>query len=525
MSTNVTGSLEQAMSPSSPNNAIQGAIGDGKTIYAAIDLGSNSFHMLVAEPEGSSIRKIDSLRMPTRFGAGLDDMKRLKPETVAAGLDALSQYAERLRDVPKENIFMVGTNTLRRAKNRDGFMMEAKRLLGIPIQIIAGREEARLIYGAVAHTFPDASRQRLVLDIGGGSTEMVIGKGFDPLLMESVNMGCVSYSTNFLEGKEGITTATMKQATVAAELELQPLKVTYQEQGWDEVIGCSGTIKAAARMLAELGITDGAITRDGLKQLIKKICTAGSVKALDLDSVSESRMQVVAGGLAVLRAIMKTLNIDIMQASQVALREGLIFEMLGKAEHVDIQRQTLSNLAQRYSIDERQSQRVETTATKLFQHVADPWKLDQNTDLPLLKWACEMHELGMGVAHTQYHKHGAYILENSDLMGFTLAEQKALALLVRFHRRKLDHEAFDGLPEEEKDRLLRLLAVLRLAALLHRGRYDESLDELNVAIDDDQITVLAPQSWLDKHPLTYAELQAEGERLMHIDVRLKAEKS
>jgi len=480
--------------------------------------------MLVAEPEGSSIRKIDSLRMPTRLGAGLDDMKRLKPETVSAGLDALSQYAERLRDVPRENIAMVGTNTLRRAKNRDGFMMEAKRLLGIPIQIIAGREEARLIYGAVAHTFPDASRQRLVLDIGGGSTEMVIGKGFEPLLMESVNMGCVSASTRFLEGDKGITAATMKQATIQAELELQPLKVTYKDMGWDEVIGCSGTIKAAARMLAELGITDGAITRDGLKQLIKKIVAAGSVKALELSCVSESRMQVVAGGLAVLRAIMKTLNIKLMQASQVALREGLIFEMLGQDEHIDIQKQTLANLAQRYSIDKQQAQRVQSTASQLFQYVADPWQLDQKTDLPLLKWACEMHELGMGVAHTQYHKHGAYILENSDLMGFTLAEQKALALLVRFHRRKIDHEAFDGLPEEEKDRLLRLLAVLRLAALLHRARYDESLDELDVDIDDDQITVLTSQSWLDKHPLTCPELEAEGERMMHIDVRLKVRK-
>lgn len=493
-----------------------------KPVYAAIDLGSNSFHMMVAELEGNSIRKVDSLRMPTRLGAGLDDKKRLKPETVKMALDALSQYAERLRDVPRKNIRMVGTNTLRRAKDRDAFMIEARRILGLPIEIISGREEARLIYSAVSHTFPDANRQRLVMDIGGGSTELVIGKGFEAKLMESVNMGCVSYTGSFLSGDEGITALTMKRATVEAELELQPLKVAYTECGWDEVIGCSGTIKAAARMLAELSITDGAITYDGLKRLIKEIIKAGTVAELKLESISESRMQVVAGGLAVLRAIMKTLDIEVMQASQVALREGLIFEMSGKNEHIDIQTQTLANLAQRYSIDERQAKRVEVTAGMLFEHVAKTWNLDTDIDLPLLNWAAKLHELGMGVAHTQYHKHGAYILENSDLLGFTLAEQKALALLVRFHRRKIDNDAFNGLPEEERDRLLKLLGLLRLAALLHRGRNDDSIDDVSIKIKEGQITVIAPQSWLDSHPLTNAELQAEAERLMHVDIKLKA---
>lgn len=493
------------------------------TTYAAIDLGSNSFHMMVATPEGDSIRKVDSLRMPTRLGAGLDENKHLNPETEKKAIEALAQYAERLRDVPRKNIRMVGTNTLRRARNSEKLMQEAKKLLGIPIEIISGREEARLIYTAVSHTFPDNSKQRLVIDIGGGSTEFIIGKGYEPKLMESVNMGCVSYSTRFLDSEIDIKSAAMKQATIEAELELQPLVVAYKTANWDEVIGCSGTIKAAARMLAELGITDGAVTYDGLKKLIKEIISAGSVSAMHLTSISDSRSQVVAGGLAVLRGIMRALEIDVVTASQVALREGLIFDMLGKAEHVDIQSQTVANLASRYLIDQRQAERVENTATKLFSHVSEPWNLDSDTDLPLLTWAARLHEVGMGVAHTQYHKHGAYILENSDLLGFTLAEQKALALLVRYHRRKLEHEAFDGFPEEERDRLLRLLSLLRLAALLHRARYDESHDELNVRINDGQITVVAAQHWLDEHPLTYAELVAEAERLMHVDIRLKAD--
>jgi len=493
--------------------------------YAAIDLGSNSFHMLIAEAEGNSIRKVDSLRMPTRLGAGLDADKRLTAETEANALDALAQYAQRLRDVPRKHVRMVGTNTLRRAKNRDQFMRQAKQLLGLPIEIISGREEARLIYKAVSHTFPDSNQQRLVLDIGGGSTELVIGKALTPSLMESVHMGCVSYTTRFLQSHESITAAAMKAAQTEAQLELQPLKRAYRDTGWDEVIGCSGTIKAAARMLAETGITDGAITRDGLKRLVKEIVKAGSVSAMNLDCVSESRSQVVAGGLAVLRAIVKTLDIDVLQASQVALREGLIFDLLGEAEHMDLQSQTLANLAHRYSIDQRQANRVQSTATKLFHHVSDTWNLDPQVDLQLLIWAAQLHELGMGVAHTQYHKHGAYILENSDLLGFTLAEQKALALLVRFHRRKIEQQAFEVLPIDDKQRLLQLLSLLRLAALLHRGRHDETLDEVNVKIREGQITVIASQSWLDEHPLTSAELLAEAERLMPIDIRLKAEKS
>ncbi|MGQ7843920.1 Ppx/GppA phosphatase family protein [Granulosicoccus sp. 3-233] len=493
--------------------------------YAAIDLGSNSFHMIVAEAEGNSIRKIDSLRMPVRLGAGLDKNIRLTPETEAAALDALAKYAERLREVPLKHIRIVGTNTLRRARNKDHFMREARRLLGKPIEIIAGREEARLIYSAVAHTFPDNNQRRLVIDIGGGSTELIIGQGLNPTLMESVNMGCVSYTSRFLDSSGKLSNGSLKKAMVEAELELQPLIVAYRDSGWDEVIGCSGTIKAASRMLSELGISDGTITQEGLRKLMRMAVKAGSVEAMNLNSISQSRMQVVAGGLTVLCAIMRTLGIEAMRSSQVALREGLIFDMLGRAEHVDIQSQTLANLTSRYSIDIRQAARVESTAAMLFGHVAEPWKLDPETDLELLVWAARLHELGMGVAHTQYHKHGAYILENSDLLGFTLAEQKALSLLVRYHRRKIENEAFDSLPEEERQRLLRLLSILRLAALLHRGRHDEPLDQINLRIKDGQITVIAPQAWLDEHPLTSAELAAEAERLTHISIKLKAEKS
>lgn len=488
--------------------------------WAAIDLGSNSFHLVIAEPDGSSIRRIDSLREAVRLGAGLDKRKRLLPDTEVRALDAIARFAERLRGVPSEHIRMVGTNTLRRARGADRFMRRAAKLIGRPVEIVSGREEARLIWSAVAHTLPETAERRLVIDIGGGSTELVIGKGLNPDLMESVNIGCVSMTQQrFAHGR--IKPSAMKGAITDARLELRPLEKAYREHGWRDVVGCSGTIKAAARMLAETGLTDGSIERAALHELIFKIAEAGAVSELALQSISQSRSDVVAGGLAILYGIMQTLDIESLERCNAALREGLIFDMIGAADFIDVRTQTIDNLEARYTIDTRQAARVEQTSRLLFTQVAEPWSLDPQKDLELLVYAARLHEIGMGVAHTQYHKHGAYILEHSDLLGFTIGEQTALALLVRWHRRKLDFEAFDGLPDTDRERLLKLLGLLRLAALLHRSRQDEPLENLKLKIRNDGITVIAAQSWLDSHPLTATELLAEAERLLHVNIRLK----
>jgi len=493
--------------------------------YAAIDLGSNSFHMVLAEPEGTSIRIVDSLRTAVRLGAGLDKKKRLKPATEELALETLAIFAHRLRGVPHKQIRVVGTNTLRRAKNTDEFMRKAYAILGKQIEIIAGREEARLIYSAVAKTTPDIDLQRLVVDIGGGSTELVIGKGLIPSLMESVHLGCVSNNQTFFTDQPKITAPLFKKAITACELELQPISKAYREAGWDEAVGCSGTIKATSRLLAELGITDGSITNSGLKKLRDLIVEKGSISALKVDSISNDRQQVIAGGIAVLSAVFRTLSLKQMRASQIALREGLIFEMIGHAEHVDVQSQTISNLVRRYAIDLQQAARVDDLVLRLFPHVEEPWELEREQDLALLSWAARLHEIGMSVAHTQYHKHGAYIVENSDLLGFSLAEQRALSLLVRFHRRKIDLSAFDDLPREERHRLLKLLSLLRLSALLCRSRHADDYSAIKVRVKNDQLTVIAPQTWLDEHPLTAAELSDEADRLLHIDIRLKISKA
>lgn len=464
------------------------------------------------------------MRDSVRLGAGLDHRKRLLPETEARALDTIARFAERLHDVPGEHIRMVGTNTLRRARGARRFMQRAAELVGCPVDIVSGREEARLIWSAVAHTLPKTSERRLVIDIGGGSTELVIGKGLSPILMESLNIGCVSTMLSaFARGK--VKPSSMKDAITAARLELQPVAKAYLDLGWQEAVGCSGTIKAAARMLAELGLTDGVIEREALYELIFKIAEAGGTETLQFESISQNRQGVIPGGLAVLYGLMKTLNIKTMQACNAALREGLIFDMIGTDEYIDVRTRTVENLQSRFLIDAQQAARVEQTARELFDHVAETWELKPATDLDLLVNAARLHELGMGVAHTQYHKHGAYILEHSELLGFSLGEQNALALLVRWHRRKIDFEAFDPLPDQDRERLLKLLGLLRLAALMHRGRHDQPLDDIRLRISDGRITVAASQTWLDEHPLTAAELAAETERLLHVNIRLKIDKS
>jgi len=479
--------------------------------------------MVVAEPEGSSIRIVDKLRVPVRLGAGLDSEKKINKETRLLALDALGQFAQRLRGVPLKQIRIVGTNTLRRARNSKDFMDEAHTILGKRIDIISGREEARLIFSAVSHAAPDSDTQRLVIDIGGGSTEVIIGKGFKPTLLESINMGCVSYTTKYLSAKN-ISADDIKRASLEAQIELRPIARAYTDLGWSEVTGCSGTFKAVSRMLEELNITDGDVTRDGVQKLIASIDKAGSVEKLNLSSISSDRTAVVSGGIAIVHALMKTLKIKSLQTSAVALREGLIFDMVGKAEHIDIQSQTLANLISRYDIDFQQADRVEKAVIHFFNQVTKSWDLDEDNDLALAVWAAKLHELGKAVAHTQYHKHGAYIIENSDLIGFSMVEQKALALLVRFHRRKIDMSAFDVLQTSEKQRVVKILSLLRLAVLVHRGRHDVELDQFKLKVKESQLIVATGEQWLEDNPLTSAELIAEDDRQMLIDFKLKTRK-
>ena len=493
----------------------------GESSYAAIDLGSNSFHMVVATPEGRSIRIIDSLRAPVRLAAGLDEKKRIKAKTQKLALETLNQFAERLQGVPVKNIRVVGTNTLRRAKNSRQFTAQVHEIIGRRIDIISGREEARLIFESVAHTQPDSGDKRLVIDIGGGSTELVTGSGTSADVMESFNMGCVS-STQTWFSNSVLDVERFRGATVHAQLELQPLAVAFKQSGWDTVYGCSGTIKATGRILHELGISESPDTFSAgdLKKLQKKLVKSGSVDKLQLESISDDRKQVICGGICILCGIMKTLDIKRIQVSQVALREGLIFDMIGKVRHADIQSHTVENIASRFQIDKNQADRVERLSLTLLSAARKHWKLDEQ-DESLLLWASRLHEIGMSVAHTQYHKHGAYLLENADLMGFTQSEQISLAMLVRFHRRKLAEVAFEELSKNDRERMMRLTTLLRLAVLLNRPRLPIDYSELKFVIKSDRIQLKASESWFESRPLTCADLEDEARHLDNIGFELR----
>jgi len=299
-----------------------------------------------------------------------------------------------------------------------------------PIEIISGREEARLIFESVAYTQPDSGDRRLIIDIGGGSTELVTGHSTTPDLMESFNLGCVSSTQTWFSGNK-LDAERFRGATMNTELELQPMAHAFRQSGWDTVYGCSGTIKATGRMLHELGLSSDpdSFTIGEVKKLKRKLIKASSVEKLELESISQDRQQVIAAGVSILYGIMRTLEIERVQVSQVALREGLIFDLIGKTRHVDIQSHTVENVSSRFQVDKAQASRVEGLSLLLLQAASSQWKLKEQ-DENLLLWASRLHEIGMSVAHTQYHKHGEYLLQNADLMGFSRSDQVALALLV-----------------------------------------------------------------------------------------------
>ncbi len=497
---------------------------NGQETFAAIDLGSNSFHMAIATPEGRSIRMLDSLREPVRLGAGLDAKKRIKTKTEKLALDTLHKFAERLRGIPRDNIRMVGTSTLRRARNSNQFASKAFEILGKRIEIISGREEARLIFESVAHTLPDNDDRRLVIDIGGGSTELVTGSGVTPVLMESINIGCVSSTNNWFDNNE-ISQDNFRTAMLHAQLELQPLALSFARSGWDRVYGCSGTIKATARVLHELELVkvEDVITWAGLKALQKKLIKAGKIEKLRLESITKDRMQVIVGGISILMGVMKTLDIKEIYISQVALREGLIFDMIGKSRHADIQSHTVNNIARRFQVDESQLKRVETMALELYELASKVWEIDSPANENLLRWAARLHEIGLSVAHSGYHKHGAYLLEHADMMGFTQSEQAALALMVRYHRRKFDVEDFEFLPRPDQENVLKLTALLRLAVLINRSRSDFEYPVKNHIFKSDKIVFHADESWREAHPLTLTNLKEEARHLDNAGIDLKFE--
>ena len=488
------------------------SVQDALDTVAAVDLGSNSFHMIVAVREGEQLVVLDRLRDAVRLGGGLQPDKSLSAEAQARALDSLSRMGQRLQALPHRAVRAVGTNTMRQIRDGGAFLRAAEQALGHPIEIIGGREEARLVYLGVAHGLAAGDETRLVVDIGGGSTEVILGEGLEARERESLFMGCVSMSQRFFaDGK--ITREAMNRAVLAGRIELHPVSRMFHAGHWQTAVGSSGTIKAIESVVLANGWSADGISKSSLKKLRRALVKAGSIDKVRLDGLSDDRRPVFAGGLAVLSAVFKALNIKHMQVSDLALREGLLYEMVGHIRHVDVRDSTVQALMQRFGVDKKQARRVEGTANSLLQQVQTGWGLDAPEHAQMLNWACRLHEIGLTVSHNSFHKHGAYILANADLPGFSRQQQALLGALVRAHRRKFVDSEFAMLPARFRESARRLTVLLRMAALVHRGRSGSLKPPMQVTVEGDKVEIEFANEWLSQHPLTEAEIAREAEYL------------
>jgi exopolyphosphatase/guanosine-5'-triphosphate,3'-diphosphate pyrophosphatase len=488
-------------------------------IFAAVDLGSNSFHLLIARSDGGTLQIIDRYKEMVRLGEGLTEDKSLLPEVADRALSCLERMGQRLRGMSAENVRVVGTNTLRQLRFHSDFVDRAENALAHPIEVIAGREEARLIYLGVAHGLAIGDEKRLVVDIGGGSTELIVGEGFTPLLRESLHMGCVSMTRRCFNN-DRITAQAMDDAELIGAIQIRPVRELFRQSGWLTATGSSGTIKAIAAVLAAEGWCDDGISADGLRRLREALLTQGRISTLSLKGLSDERQPVFVGGVAVLSAIFQHLAIAKMRVSDQALREGLLYEMLGRVLHEDVRERTVATLCRRFDVDQAQAERVQQMAFWLFEQVREPWALTHGDDQKLLGWAAALHEIGLSVAHSQYQKHGAYLLRHADLSGFTRLEQDMLSALVLGHRRKFPVEVFAALPRFVRNNARRLCFILRLATLIHRGRSGHVKPNPQLTVANDTLTLSFPDAWLATHPLTQLELKEEAERLSQAGVTL-----
>jgi exopolyphosphatase/guanosine-5'-triphosphate,3'-diphosphate pyrophosphatase len=488
---------------------------------AAVDLGSNSFHLVVAAVVGDELRILDRRRERVALAAGLDSRKLLNAETQERALACIERFGERLRGLPSASIRAVGTSALRMARNARPFLARAGEALGQPVEVIPGSEEARLIYLGVAHDLSDDARRRLVVDIGGGSTECILGERFEALRTDSLHMGCVNYSNRFFQGGE-LSPDAMERAVIAARLEVRSLERPYRTLGWSECIGSSGTVVATSEILRENGWSESGITEKGLRRLRKAIASAEHVDRLAIPGLQAERAPVIAGGVAILSAIFEGLAIEEMQVSQGALREGILYDLLGRVRHEDLRDRTIKGFAERYRVDVEQAERVRLTAVALVEQAAPDWGIELEMGRRFLEWAARLHEVGLSVSYSGYHKHGAYLVEHSDMPGFSREDQFLLAALIGGQRRKFTVSNLDELPSSLQKPALRLCVLLRIAVLLNRSRSALPLPAIRLSVKRGGYALEFPSGWLEENSLTRADLGEEAGYLRAAGIEAEA---
>lgn len=473
----------------------------------AVDLGSNSFHLAIGRVVDDQIYPLDSLKETVRLGSGLTSDKHLDSLAQDRAIAALRRFGERLKGMPPEAVRVVGTNALRVAKNAGPFLRKAESTLGFPIEVIPGREEARLIYVGVVHSLPMTDHNRLVVDIGGGSTEFIIGHKLRAKAMESLYMGCVSYTSRFFpEGR--IEKKALRQAELAARAQVQAIGARFEKEGWREAVGSSGTARSIAEILAKNGQANRGITASGLAWLREELIAAGDFRKLSLEGLREDRVPVVAGGVAIMSGVFAELGIAQMTVAEGALRDGVLWDLLGRVHHRDIRDVTIEQFTRRYHVDVAQAQRVAALAKTLLRGLEDK-KGAMAPVAPFMDWAARLHEIGMSIAQGAYHKHSAYILANADMPGFSRQEQGYLSNLVLAQRGKLSKM---GPAFEDDPRLAALALCLRLAVIFYRSRRTLKLPKLSLTRDGDGFTLSVDGKWLADNGLASIALEAEREQ-------------
>ena len=489
-------------------------------VLAAVDLGSNSFHMVISRYQHGELAVQERQRETVRLASGLDDDGNLSEEVEQRALACLEKFAQLLRNVEKYNVRAVGTNALRRMRNSRSFLEKAEKALGHTIEIIAGREEARLIYLGVSKGLEVGAHKRLVVDIGGGSTEVIVGSGEKPSHRESLEVGCVVISQlYFRDGK--LTHARFAQARLAAELAMQPVVDMFKQYGWQNAIGCSGTIKALSLILTNKGWAKNDVTSDGLQKLYEYVVSVGDIEQLNMEGLTDDRKPVFAGGLAVLMALFDLFEIHEMDVSDIALREGVLYDLIGRSVQKDTRDTAIEALSKRWSVDEKHALQVKQTALFLYSQIANEWDINYELYEKVLGWAAEIHEIGLLISHDGYNKHGAYVVQHADLAGFAKRDQLLLSVLIHGHRRKFPIERFESLPASLVTPAKRLAVILRLAVLLHRGRSSFLPKQCTAEANGTVIKLVFQKEWLEQHPLTQADMQQEKQWLKNIGISLK----
>lgn len=472
------------------------------TLLAAVDLGSNSFRLEIGRYEHGHVQRVEYLKETVRQGNGLDENRNLTPEAMQRGWDCLARFGERLAGFSRTQVRAVATQTLREARNREEFIVRGSQVLGYPIDVVSGPEEARLIYQGVARLLPQSDERRLVVDIGGRSTELILGQQFTPHAVASFRVGSVAWSSRYFAG--GLfTPQAFMAAEIAAKAVLDEALATFRPDGWDVAYGSSGTAGAVGDILTAAGAPEGLITREGLDWLHERLLRAQSADRVRLDGLKDERRAVIGGGISVLRAVFDLLHIEQMQVAQGALRQGALYDLLDREQPgTDLRSTTVNGLMQRFGVDMEHAERVARIACQLFDQAAPAGSERASRKLD---WAARLHEIGCRISHSDYHRHGAYILDHTDAAGFAMPELHRLGQLVLGQRgkvRKLDVDL------EDPGFALQLLC-LRLAVALCHARRDPDTEGLQLQVKGNRFLLAARRGWAAGYPQSAHLLREE----------------